>query len=199
MGIPRHVERCGPGETAAAPRPGDFILVRGHDAISAVIYAFQRRRFPRPEDRPYTHWSHAALVTSEAGRLVEAGPRGLVAQSLAKYRNAEYHYVRVEAPLRGRWRAAALAERCVGQRYAVLTFLALGLSALLGDRLPVADRGQQTCVALVARALRLMTGIALPRAAAAMMPADLAKLLDITPATAPAAGRPPGPPEGSEA
>lgn len=181
MRVALGVTRYGRGEGAATPRPGDFVLVRGTDAISAVIYAFQRRRFPRPEDRPYTHWSHAALVTDDSGRLVEAGPRGLIAQPLRKYVDHEYHYVRVEAPLRRRGRAVALAERCVGQRYATLTFLALGFAALLGDRVRVTDRGQQTCVSVVARALHLITARPLPRSPVAMMPADLARWLEIRP------------------
>jgi hypothetical protein len=122
-----------------------------------------------------------ALVTSGTGRLVEAGPRGLVAHSLAKYRDSEYHYVRVDASLRRRMSAVRLAESSVGQRYAVRTFLALGVSALLGRRLRIEERGQQTCVAVVARAVARMTLVPLPMPAPAMMPADLAKHLGISP------------------
>jgi hypothetical protein len=175
------VQRVGPGEEIVQPRPGDIVLVRSRGVLAAIIYTFQFLRFPGSSNRPFRHWSHVALVTSGAGRLVEAGPRGLVAQSLAKYREREYHYVRVEATLRRRMSAVRLAEASVGQRYAVRTFLALGLSTLLGNRLNIDERGQQTCVAVVARAVARMTQVPLPIPAPAMMPADLAKHLRITP------------------
>src|SRR5262245_54786456 len=92
------VERFGPGDGIARPCPGDFVLVRGEGWISTVVYTFQALRFRAPGERPYAYWSHAALVTSPRGRIVEVGPRGVFATHLEKYRKLEYHYVHVAAP-----------------------------------------------------------------------------------------------------
>jgi uncharacterized protein YycO len=159
---------------------GDFVLIHGEGWISWFIYGMQWLRF-HGADRVYNHWSHVALVTSGAGRIVEVGPRGVVAQSLEKYRRWEYHYVHVDAPEAARRDAVRLAESCVGQPYGTLSFLGLGVAALVGGRLTGRDRGQQSCAALVARALAQATGATFPHGPPDMMPGDLAKHYGITP------------------
>jgi len=176
-----HVERFGPGKTIARPRPGDFVLVRGDALVSSIVCAFQTLRFRRPDERCYAYWSHAALVTSPRGRIVEVGPRGVVAQRLEKYRPVEYHYVDVTAPDARRLEAARFAESCVGQRYGTLSFLALGFLALVGWPFALPERGQHNCVALVARALERATGERFARTPVNMMPADLAQHFGIIP------------------
>ena len=174
-------ERFGPGETMARPRPGDFVLIRGEGWISMAVHAFQALRFRAPAERPYAYWSHAALVTSPRGRIVEVGPRGVFANNLERYRSLEYHYVHVTVPDARRLEAARFAESCVGQRYGTLSAVALGFVILIGCPLAVPDRGQQNCAALVARALERATGERFTRTPVNMLPADVAKHFRITP------------------
>ena len=175
------VERFGPGEAIARPRPGDFVLVRGETWISRVVYAFQRLRFRTSRDRPYAYWSHVALVTSRGGRLVEVGPRGVFASNLERYRGVEYHYVHMAVPDERRKEAAHFAETCVGQPYGTLSFLVLGFFTLVGCPLALPDRGQHSCAALVVRSLQRSTGQRFSRTPVNMMPADVAKHFGIIP------------------
>jgi hypothetical protein len=174
------VERFGPGEGIANPWPGDFLLIRGHWWISTVIQRGQRFRFSRAEDRRYAHWSHVALVTDLRGRLVEANDKGVVARHVDQYRALEYHYVHITASGPQRRLAVDFAESCVGQPYATLGFLALGVSVLTGGRISLGDRGQQLCGALVARALARADAV-FDRHPADMTPADLARHYRVTP------------------
>jgi cell wall-associated NlpC family hydrolase len=155
-------------------------LVRGECWISAVVYQLQALRF-RGKRRRFGHWSHVALVTSEHGRIVEVLPSGVVARNVAKYRLCEYHYVHIDAPDAARSDAVAFAESCVGQPYSVGALLGLGVALLTGGKVSVAERGQQSCAALVARALARETRASFPRAPADMTPADIAEYYGITP------------------
>src|SRR5437868_15287768 len=85
--------RCGPAEEIANPRPGDIILVRGENWLGKLIRFVQRLRYRSAQERPFTHWSHSALITTIAGHLVESNHRGVAVQNIRKYRNHEYHYV----------------------------------------------------------------------------------------------------------
>ncbi len=174
------VDRFGPGEGTPAPKPGDFILVRGDGWISKVIHWFQRLRFSGRDDQKYLYWTHVAFVTDASGRIVEAGTKGVAAQTLEKYRAVEYHYVHVDATDSARWKAVIYAESCVGQTYGSLAFLALGLAALTGRQLRARSPRTQNCVALVVRALERTRG-SFGREPLDMMPADLAKHYDVTP------------------
>jgi hypothetical protein len=174
------VERVPPGHTVTAPRAGDFLLVRSAGRAAPLIHAVQWLRFFRAEDRPYRHWSHAAFVTTNTGRLVEVVETGVRAQSLRKYDAVEYHYVRLDAADAARRAAVAFAESCVGQPYDVLGFLTLGLSALVGRRLSVSRGTGHHCVSLVAAALARMSQ-SFERDPLDMMPGDLAKHYGITP------------------
>jgi len=173
-------ERFGPGEGIEHPWPGDFLLIRGHWWISTVIHCGQRFRFSRAEDRQYAYWSHVALVTNLQGRLVEANDKGVVARHIEQYRALEYHYVHIPATGPQRRDAARFAESCVGEPYARLGFVALGMSVLTGGRISLGDRGQQLCGALVARALA-RTDAVFDRQPADMTPADLAKHYRVMP------------------
>lgn len=173
-------ERFGPGEGITNPWPGDFLLIRGHWWISRVIHGGQRFRFRNAEDRKYAHWSHVALVTNMRGRIIEANDKGVVVRHVEHYRALEYHYVRINASGPQRREAARFAESCVGEPYARLGFMALGLSVLTDGRFGVRDRGQQLCGALVARALA-RTDAVFDRHPAEMTPADLAKHYRVTP------------------
>jgi hypothetical protein len=174
------VERFGPGESAADPRPGDFILIHSEGWLSTLIYLLQALRFRGPEDRKYRHWSHVALVTSRRGRIIEVVNTGVGAQRLEKYRNTEYHYVHIDASQQERAEIVKFAESCVGQPYGRLAALALVVAALTSGRFIGGDNGQQNCAALVARALA-RAGVRFEREPPEMLPADLAKCYDVTP------------------
>src|SRR3954454_6577288 len=71
-------KRCGPGETISDPRPGDIVLVRGTGWLGKSIRFGLRIRYRRKEDRPLAHWSHAGIIVSSRGHLIEVVPSGVV-------------------------------------------------------------------------------------------------------------------------
>jgi hypothetical protein len=172
--------RCRPGEGITKPRPGDVVLIRGRSWASKVILYGQRIRFRTPQDRPFAHWSHVALVTSSAGHLLEIGPAGVVLCSIEKYRNREYHYIHLDLPDLARRKAVSFAYSCLRQKYGTLSFLLLVLSVVLRDRFKVPDRGQHGCVATIVRALQ-RAGVTFEQRPTDMTPADLAKRFGVRP------------------
>jgi hypothetical protein len=179
-GQPIAYTRCPPGEDIANPRPGDVVLIRGAGWLGKSIRFFVRMRCRRSGDRPFAHWSHAAIIVSPRGHLVEVLHTGVVLSSLEKYRSQEYHYVYLNLAAADRTRAAYYAYSCLRQNYGRLSFVLLALAVLTGDRFEVPDRGQQGCVALIARALRC-AGVTFARRPADMTPADLAKQFGVMP------------------
>jgi hypothetical protein len=172
--------RCGPGEGISQPRPGDVVLIRGIGWLGKAIRFFVRIRCRRKADRPFAHWSHAAIIVSPRGHLVEVLHTGVVLSSLEKYRSQEYHYVYLNLSAADRTRASHYAYSCLRQNYGRLGFILLALAVLTGDWFEVPDRGQQGCVALIARALRC-AGVRFARRPADMTPADLAKQFGVMP------------------
>jgi hypothetical protein len=172
--------RCGPGEGVADPRPGDVILIRSAGWLGNLIRFFERLRYRAPADLPFAYWSHAALVVTGEGHLIEVVYTGVVICRLERYRDEEYHYVYLDLSEADRKKAVHLARSCLRQKYGVRNFLLLALAVLVGDRFQVPDNGQQGCVALIARALQ-DAGITFERRPADMMPADLAKRFGVTP------------------
>lgn len=171
-GKPAYVH-CRPGETISRPRPGDIILVRHKHWLSLLIRCFVRMRHRAPADRPYTYWSHAALVISHTGLMVEVNARGVVMSHIRQYRDRDYHYVWLDLPDPGRKAAVQFAKSCLSQKYSLRNFLLLAASIAVGDRIPIPDNGHG-CVSLVARALE-QAGIRFERKPTDMTTADLAK------------------------
>jgi hypothetical protein len=172
--------RCGPGEGVTNPRPADLILVRGSNWMSKLIRCFERIRYRSPEDRPFTHWSHAALVVTPAGHLIEVLDTGVLMSTLEKYKDWEYHYVYLDLPESDRRQAVRFAYSCLREKYGLFSFLTLAIMVLVGDRIHVPDRGQQGCVAMVVRALQ-RAGMTFERRPTDMTPADLAKHFHVMP------------------
>jgi hypothetical protein len=172
--------RCGPGEAISHPRPGDIILVRGAGWLGWCIRMFERMRYRTDADRPFAYWSHAAIVVGHRGILVEVLHDGVALCTLEKYREQEYHYIHLDLPDAHRRDATYYACACLRQKYGVSSFLLFALSLLCGDQWRIPDRGQQGCVALIARAL-LRAGMTFEREPADMMPADLAKQFGVRP------------------
>jgi hypothetical protein len=173
-------KRCGPGESISDPRPGDIVLIRGTGWLGKSIRFFIRMRCRRDGDRALAHWSHAGIVVSSRGHLIEVVPKGVVLNLLENYRAQEYHYVYLDLSAAERTKASQYAYSCLKQKYGRFSFVLLALTVLTGDWFGVPDRGQQGCVALIARALQ-RAGVTFERLPTEMTPADLAKNFGVMP------------------
>jgi hypothetical protein len=171
---------CGPGESISDPRPGDVVLVRGAGWLGKAIRLFVRMRCRRDGGRSLAYWSHAGIIVSPQGHLVEVVHTGVVLSHIEKYRDQEYHYVHLDLSAADRTRASHYAYSCLRQKYGRWGFVLFGFAVLLGDRFEVPDRGQQGCVALIARALQ-RAGMTFARRPTDMTPADLARKFGVTP------------------
>jgi hypothetical protein len=179
-GQPTAYARCGPGESIPEPRPGDVILIRGAGWLGKAIRLFVRMRCRRDGSHSFAHWSHAGIVVSPKGHLVEVVHTGVVLSTIEKYRDQEYHYVYLDLSAADRTRASRYAYSCLRQKYGRLSFVLLAFAVLLGDWFEVPDRGQQGCVALIVRALQ-RAGITFAHRPTNMTPADLAKRFGVVP------------------
>jgi uncharacterized protein YycO len=174
-------ERFGPGEAATQFDPGDFILTHRHNPMAGLISFGQKRRF-RGRDAAYAHWSHCALVVGEDGALVEAESTGVRRSPISRYKDDEYHLVRLGPafPPEGRHRAVEYAEAQVGQAFGYLALVGAALFLLFGLPLRLMRGNHQICSGLVVRALQ--HGGLMPEAdPSLMLPADLARMYDARP------------------
>lgn len=178
--IPRsEVTRFAPGESVDQPEPGDFVLTHSDGLTCKLIRFGQQLRYRGP-DSGFAHWSHAALVVSSGGDIVEAIQSGVQQRNLSEYEGAEYHVIHLlDATPKEREHAVAFAEHCVNDSYGYLTDLSLGLSLLTGRRFFFGEEGQMICSGLVARALE-RTGAIFPYDSWHMLPADLAAAFNVT-------------------
>ena len=169
------VERFGPGESPSGLDPGDFILTHRHRPFAALISFAQRRRF-HGADAPFAHWSHAAVIVGEDGSLVEAESMGVIRSALAKYRDDEYHLVRLGDQLsaQGRKEAVRYARAQVGQAFGYLDLAGATLYLLTGVPLRWVRRHHEICSSLIVRALQ-HGGVLEGFDPAITLPADLAK------------------------
>ncbi len=175
------VERYGAGEEPDEYSPGDFILAHRKRPFAALISQAQRRRFRGP-DAVYAHWTHTAFVVGEDGALVEAEAMGVKLSPIAKYREYEYHLVRLgdEFARPDRDRAVAYANRQVGQAFGFLNMFGAALFLLFGLPLRLMRGEHQVCSALVVRALQA-GGEVLDMDPDLTLPADLAKRFEVRP------------------
>src|ERR1700682_4435337 len=174
-------ERYGPGEEAQDFAPGDFILAHRHHVIARLISLAQRRRFRGP-DAVYAHWSHSALIVERDGTLVEAEIGGVMRNPISRYREDEYHLVRLGSGFsaEGRASAVAFANQQVGQGFGFLDMFGASVYLLTGWPLRLVRSGHEICSGLVVRALQ--AGGLVPQLDFALpLPADLAKLYDVRP------------------
>jgi uncharacterized protein YycO len=178
-----HVTRFAPGEEARPDElePGDFILTHGSSFFSYLIRFGQRLRF-RGKDAKYARWSHAAIITSSKGDLIEAVGAGVSRANLSKYRETEYHLVKLAklADARDREQAVRYATWSLGESYAFFNIVSIALSLLMGGKFTFGFDGQAICSGLVARALERTNAI-FNRSPSHIMPADLAKYFKVTP------------------
>src|SRR5580700_509806 len=136
MSMPAYVH-CRPGETISHPRPGDIILVRHKHWLGWLVRCFVRIRHRAPEDRPYTYWTHAALVVSHTGKMVEVNARGVVISHIWHYRESDYHYVWLDRPAAGHKPPAHSARPSLKKKYGRPIFLPLGPTFAFGDPPPI--------------------------------------------------------------
>jgi hypothetical protein len=162
------------------PRPGDVVLVRGAGWLGKAIRFFVRMRCRRDGSQSFAHWSHAGIIVSSKGHLIEVLHTGVALSRIEKYRDQDFHYVYLDLSAAGRTRASRYAYSCLRQKYGRLSFLLFAFAVLSGDWFEVPDRGQQGCVALIARALQ-RAGMTFARRPTDMTPADLAKKFDVVP------------------
>jgi hypothetical protein len=174
-------ERYGPGDEAKDFLPGDFILAHRHHLIAGLISLAQKRRF-RGKDSVYAHWSHSALIVERDGTLVEAEMMGVQRSPISKYREDEYHLVRLgpEFTPDARARAVALAQSQVGQGFGYLDMLGAIVYLLFGWPVRLVRRNHEICSSFVVRALQ--AGGIMPELDPALtLPGDLAKRFDVRP------------------
>ena len=175
------VQRYGPGDEASDLEPGDLLLARRHRPMPALISLAERRRFRGP-DAVFAHWSHCAVAVDRAGALVEAEATGVVMSPISKYRDDEYHVVRLGPAFAAedRDRTVAYAVAQVGAAFGYLALLGAVLFLLSGRPVRIIRRNHQICSGLVTRALQaggLLTGLDPVTA----LPADVARAFDARP------------------
>jgi hypothetical protein len=173
--------RFGPGESAAIGQfqPGDFILTHGDSFFSRLIRLGQGLRF-LGRNRGYARWSHAALIVSADGEIIEAIGAGVCKNHLRDYRDVEYHLVPIGslADDRDRAQMVRFAESCRGLEYGFTICISIALSLLTGVKFRFGFDGEYICSGLVARALE-RTDVILPRSPSHTLPADLARYFQI--------------------
>ena len=171
-------ERYGAGEEPGRLSPGDFILAHRHHVIAGLISVAERRRF-RGREAVYAHWSHSALVDSER-TVIEAEMHGVVRSPISKYRDDEYHLVRLggELDAQGRERVVAYASGQVGQAFGYLDMAGASIYLLFGRPVHWVRNRHEICSSLVVRALQ--AGGLVPELDPTLtLPADLAKRFDV--------------------
>ncbi len=177
-----HIREFGPGESIQNPKPGDFVLTRGHEWTSFMIRVGERLRY-RGADRKFAHWNHAALFTDPNGGIIEALGSGVRAGNISKYTPIDYKVVQLEnVSDEDCQHEVAFAKDCVAKndKYGFLTILSIALSLLFGGRLGFGIDGQEICSGLVGRALE-RTGEIFEEEPWHMMPADLAQAYQVEP------------------
>lgn len=168
------------GEAAPTWVPGDFILTHADGPFSRLIRLGQRLRI-HGDDRIYAHWSHAALVVSENGDLIEANQPGVIRSHVDDYREMEYVVVHTGAAAEDRRQVVAFAEWCLDHLdLGRLIFFSIGVSVLTGRKLSFFVDGTTVCSGLVARAQE-RAGAIFSRSPTHIMPADLAKYYGVRP------------------
>lgn len=163
-------------------QPGDFVLTRNPTLFGWLIRLGQFILY-WGKNRPYAHWSHAAVIVSPTGDLVEALLRGVERTHISKYRDIEYQVVRLDERFLkpgDRGQIVRFAHWCADKnvKYGYVTVISIGLSLLTGLRFSFGFEGQQICSGLVARALERSDHI-FERSPSHILPADLAYLFDI--------------------
>lgn len=152
--------------------PGDFILVERNGKSARFIRAGQRRRY-HGEMAKFAKITHAALVTSPEGDLVESlYSTGVARTHIDKYRDLPYELVHVNASEQDQVQILNFVQCVIGQKYGWATIACCLLGDLTSGGLTFGFQGQAICSGLVARAEE-RTGAYFSRLAEDVCPADL--------------------------
>jgi uncharacterized protein YycO len=155
------------------PQVGDFILCERRGFIARCIRLGQSIRFRGP-DRKYARFTHAALVVSRDGALVEATSKGVERSHLTKFKDVPYVMVHTYTGHEDQGQILRFANRVVGEEYGYATIACCVLGLLTGGAFTFGFQGQSICSGLVARAQE-RSGAYFDRLAEDIMPADLAR------------------------
>jgi uncharacterized protein YycO len=162
---------------------GDVVLGRAHGRKHQIIRWGQARRL-KPADRVFAGYTHAALVVSADGDLVEAVGEGVQRSSLTRYViDAEiYQVVCIDITDEARERVVEFALSAADARapYASLATVCTAVWAFTGSRLMFFMDGSYTCSGLVAEALKRM-GARFEINSAKVTPAQLAVVFGAPP------------------
>ncbi len=186
------IQRFGSGQEIPDPQPGDFILTHSNVWTSRLIWFGQGLRF-FGKNRKYAYWTHTAIFVDERGDIIEALGKGVCRGHISKYKDIEYHVVRLGTTADGtdRQEAVTFAEWSLGEKYGCLTIVSIAIGLLTGGRLTFGYEGQVICSGLVARALERTEAI-FDRSPTDIMPADLARYYNAEPLPAGPSSDPPG-------
>lgn len=169
------------GATPADFQPGDFILTHGNSFLSRFIRFGQSFAF-FGRNHKYIWWSHAALIVSADGGLIEAIGSGVHRGHLKHYEPTDFHIVQLNtlASDHDRAQICRFGEWALRQEYGLMTNISIIISVLTGCRFTFGFDGQSTCSGLVARALERGSAI-FDRSPSHILPADLAKYFKVEP------------------
>jgi uncharacterized protein YycO len=170
-------KEASPGEL----NPGDFILTHGNSFFSKLIRFGQRLRFVG-RNRKYAEWSHAAIIVSREGELIEAEGAGVILSNISKYKATEYRLVQLGSLANevDREQAVRYARWCLGESYGIISILSIVFGLVFGGKFSFGFDGQQICSGLVAGALE-RTNVIFDRSPSHILPADLAKYFSVEP------------------
>ena len=112
--------------------------------------------------------------------VIEAEIRGVVRSPILKYRDDEYHLVRLDGELDAgsRERVVAYATQQIGEAFGFLDMLGASVYLLFGRPVHMVRRHHEICSSLVVRALQ-EGGLLKELDPALTLPADLAKRFDV--------------------
>ena len=130
------------------------MLAHRHRPLAGLISQAEKRRF-KGADAPFAHWSHAAIV-AEDSTVIEAEIGGIVRSPISKYREDEYHLVRLDGELddAARARVMAYATGRIGQAFGYLDLAGTALYLLTGRPFRMVRKQHEICSSLVVRALQ---------------------------------------------
>jgi hypothetical protein len=168
------IERVPGGRTSTTVQAGDFLLSRAHGLRHTAIRFGQARRLAG-EHRVYREYTHAALIISADGDLVEAVGAGVRHAKLTDYVDEPYTIVHIDASAEDRQQVVDVAVDILQRkaRYSALSTVSIALWAFLGWRFTFFMDGSYTCSGLVARCL-LAIGAIFNQDVVKVTPAQLA-------------------------
>lgn len=172
------VEPMTPDAPLSGLLPGDFLLGRAHGFKHSLLRFGQGLRMSSRR-RKFARYTHAALVVSESGDLIEAVGTGVRRSHVRSYIDAgePYQIVRIKASDEDRRQMVEFAVAALEHKapYGFLANISTAFWAFTGSRVIFFRDGSYTCSGLVAAALE-RTSTRFTTNAARVMPAQLAEM-----------------------